>query len=320
MLTDLPALDLPRVSIIIPCYNAEKYIAEAIQSALDQTYSNCEIIVIDDGSTDGSLEVIRAFENRIYWESGPNRGACAARNTGIRLAKGDFVQFLDSDDLLTPNCVEKQVLSSTSPKELSCSRLFLMISETAPNDTYPWNFRYDLPGMLRYGAPATSATLYRRESLIGIGGFREHLRCAQDYDLNLRLVITYGISLVPSDHVGVKVRPVKNSLSRSAAVKMPLAKLDVLMEAQKMLEKKGSFDEDCRIAIARHYTAIARTLWRFGKIEDAGAVAKLAQNTSRNRYRGCYGNFVFDLIASLVGFTIFEMTVDFLKGREFPPK
>ena len=74
----------PLISIVIPCYNAERYVGEAIRSALSQTYPNVEIIVIDDGSTDGSLDVIRSFGGAIRWETGPNRGGCAARNREFR--------------------------------------------------------------------------------------------------------------------------------------------------------------------------------------------------------------------------------------------
>ncbi len=97
------------VSIIIPCYNAEKYVAEAIQSALDQTYPHCEVIVIDDGSTDGSLEVIKCFGDKIRWETGPNRGGCAARNRGLELAQGEWIQFLDADDLISAEKIERQM-------------------------------------------------------------------------------------------------------------------------------------------------------------------------------------------------------------------
>ena len=98
------------VSIIIPCYNSEKYVTETIQSALDQTYANCEIIVIDDGSTDGSLEVIKSFGDKIHWETGPNKGGCAARNQGLSLAKGNYIQFLDADDLLESRKIELQMV------------------------------------------------------------------------------------------------------------------------------------------------------------------------------------------------------------------
>lgn len=81
----------PSVSIVIPCYNAEAYIAESIDSALGQTYPNCEVIVIDDGSTDGSLEVIKSFGNRIRWRYGPNEGGCAARNRGVKVSRGGWL-------------------------------------------------------------------------------------------------------------------------------------------------------------------------------------------------------------------------------------
>ncbi|NEO92714.1 MAG: glycosyltransferase family 2 protein, partial [Moorea sp. SIO3G5] len=85
------------ISIIIPCYNNQAFIKQAIESALNQTYPYTEIIVIDDGSTDGSLEIIRSFENSIKWETGSNQGAPAARNRGLELAKGEYIKFLDAD-------------------------------------------------------------------------------------------------------------------------------------------------------------------------------------------------------------------------------
>ena len=90
--------DWPRVGVIIPCYNSERWIAHAIQSLLDQNYPKLDIIVVDDGSTDNSLEIIKSFGDKIRWETGPNRGACAARNRGIALTKAPFLVFLDADD------------------------------------------------------------------------------------------------------------------------------------------------------------------------------------------------------------------------------
>jgi glycosyltransferase involved in cell wall biosynthesis len=98
----------PRVSIVIPCYNKRAYVAAAIESALAQT-ARCEVIVVDDGSTDGSLDEVRRFASRIVLETGPNRGGSAARNRGLALATGDYVQFLDADDLLPPDKVATQL-------------------------------------------------------------------------------------------------------------------------------------------------------------------------------------------------------------------
>ena len=97
-----------RVSIVIPCYNKAAYVAAAIDSALAQT-APCEVIVIDDGSTDASLEVVRSYGDRIRCETGPNRGGSAARNRGLDIATGEYIQFLDADDLLPPEKVETQL-------------------------------------------------------------------------------------------------------------------------------------------------------------------------------------------------------------------
>ena len=97
------------VSIIIPCYNAERFLAETLESALGQTYRNIEIIVVDDGSTDNSGGIIRSYGDRIKAQFGPNRGASAARNLGTELARGEFIQYLDADDLLIIDAVERRI-------------------------------------------------------------------------------------------------------------------------------------------------------------------------------------------------------------------
>src|SRR5262245_42280315 len=95
------------VSILIPCYNAERWIAQAIESALAQTGVEKEVIVVDDGSTDRSLDVIRQFDGHIRWETGPNRGGGASRNRLLELARGNWLQYLDADDYLLPDKIAR---------------------------------------------------------------------------------------------------------------------------------------------------------------------------------------------------------------------
>jgi glycosyltransferase involved in cell wall biosynthesis len=110
-------MNAPLVSIIIPCFNAEAWLAETLESGLAQTWPEKEIIVINDGSRDDSLSVARRFESRGVTVVGqPNRGASAARNHGLRLARGEFIQFLDADDLLAPGKIAAQMeLLATRP-------------------------------------------------------------------------------------------------------------------------------------------------------------------------------------------------------------
>ncbi len=102
----------PLVSVIMPLYNAEKYVAEAIESVINQTYTHWELIIVNDGSTDNSLAVAKKFENeKIKVFTQENKGASSARNYGLREAKGVYIQFLDADDLLSESKIEEQVKS-----------------------------------------------------------------------------------------------------------------------------------------------------------------------------------------------------------------
>jgi glycosyltransferase involved in cell wall biosynthesis len=100
----------PLVSILIPAYNAEPWIAEAVQSAVRQTWSRKEVIIVDDGSRDNTLAVAKRFASReVRVVSIENSGAAAARNYALRLSQGDYIQWLDADDLLAPNKLERQL-------------------------------------------------------------------------------------------------------------------------------------------------------------------------------------------------------------------
>lgn len=99
----------PLVSIIIPCYNSERWVSQAIESCLRQTYQPLEVIVVDDGSTDGSLQVIQKYAEHVIILTGPNQKLSAARNKGFAVSTGDYCLFLDADDYLAPDTVEALV-------------------------------------------------------------------------------------------------------------------------------------------------------------------------------------------------------------------
>ena len=100
----------PLVSVVIPCYNAERWIIETLQSVRDQTWKNIEIIIVNDGSEDRSVELIKSFESSsLILIEQENKGQTAALNAGLAAAKGDYVQYLDADDLLHPDKIEIQI-------------------------------------------------------------------------------------------------------------------------------------------------------------------------------------------------------------------
>ncbi|WP_338470681.1 glycosyltransferase family 2 protein [Niallia sp. XMNu-256] len=128
------------VSIIIPTYNTEKYIHACIQSVLNQTYQNFEIIVVDDGSTDGSVEAVKQFDNsriRVY-QNEKNSGPSYSRNRAIELAKGEFIAILDSDDWWDPNRL-KNMMKVMNEKDLDLifdNLLYIREGERSPWTTY----------------------------------------------------------------------------------------------------------------------------------------------------------------------------------------
>jgi len=136
-------VDNTLVSIIIPLYNAEKHIGSAIQSCINQTWKNKEIIVIDDGSTDQSYEIAKTYQSEIVQVfNQKNQGASAARNKGFSLSRGEYIQFLDADDFLSPNKIESQLSLLLVNEDKLCLCATIYFSEEEEPDIsslcHPW--------------------------------------------------------------------------------------------------------------------------------------------------------------------------------------
>lgn len=300
------------VSIVIPSYNAGPWVGACIQSALDQTWRDTEIIVIDDGSTDDSREVITSFGDRVRYEFGPNRGGAAARNRGLELARGEWIQFLDADDLLLPECIERKLeMAAKSPEEVvpCCNIEYLPYKSRPGENPGPacWNFEeHDLDTILGFGAPQTSAPLHRRRCLVAVGGFRESLRQAQDFDLHLRLVAQQDLKFRSHGEVGVRIRPRLGSVSRSAGWKMHAAIADTLLHAADILRAKGSLTEARRVGIAQRVCLYARKTAREGAVREAGELADRARVLSRDWYKATYKHPLGSAIMRGIGLARFE--------------
>src|SRR5262245_48239324 len=181
------------VSILIPCYNAERWIAEAIESALAQTWGEKEVIVVDDGSTDRSLDIIRQFDGRIHWEAGPNRGGNVARNRLLELARGEWLQYLDADDYLQPAKVARQIeFARTHPDgDVIYSPVVWKRVENGttvctdtpiPEPRDPWIL------LALWHLPQTGGALWKRIALQRVGGWRVGQPCCQEHELYCRLL------------------------------------------------------------------------------------------------------------------------------------
>lgn len=179
------------VSIIIPCYNSEKYIAETIQSVMNQTYTNWEMIIINDGSTDNSVTILNQFlkeDNRIQLINKSNSGVSDTRNKGLEIAQGDFVTFLDADDVWYITNLEKKVnfLVSTG-YDVVYSYCQLIDEYAEPIDSIlkgENNLKIaDFLSLKANYNTAPSGVLFRKEVLQKIGGFDVNLSNNADQDI-----------------------------------------------------------------------------------------------------------------------------------------
>ncbi|MBN9662345.1 MAG: glycosyltransferase [Acidobacteria bacterium] len=190
---------LPLVSAIIPTYNRAKVVTDAIDSILHQTYGRVELIVVDDGSTDETQEVLGKYGDRIIVIRQENAGPSAARNRGIAAAHGEFVGFLDSDDVWLPTKLEKQVALLTKCDEsVPCCLCNIMMNWSDGGRSsfdIAW-LSIEQPEGIWTNVSEVVATrfvllnqgvLIRRSALQRLGGFDESLRYLEDHDLTLRM-------------------------------------------------------------------------------------------------------------------------------------
>jgi glycosyltransferase involved in cell wall biosynthesis len=192
----------PLVSIVIPAYNAEKDIAQAIRCAISQTYLEIEIIVVDDGSKDGTVQTAReilksSFKGR--WsvlELGANRGASAARNVAVKQAKGEWIQFLDSDDAIAADKIEAQMkYARTAGPDVSAiysswRHVYLEDGNfvpAGPVNTPRYEDKHPLMFCMYYASLIHGACLIRRSALERVQGFDETMRSYEDAHLLVRL-------------------------------------------------------------------------------------------------------------------------------------
>jgi glycosyltransferase involved in cell wall biosynthesis len=182
----------PIVSVVIPVYNGERYLAQAIQSVLEQTYKNFELIVVDDGSTDGSAATAKSFEDaRLRYHYQKNGGASKARNTGIELARGGLIAFLDSDDVWLPQKLEKQIAYLEAHNEIGAVYCwYRVLAAGESREIWKGIVSQDPFGIITAGyGLLPSITMFRREVLNNVKGFDEDLIGSEfeDRELTLRL-------------------------------------------------------------------------------------------------------------------------------------
>ena len=190
----------PLVSVIIPTYNRAALVQEALASVQAQTFRDFEIVVVDDGGTDGTWEVLSACREIRVLRHGDRRGVSAARNTGIKAARGQWLAFLDSDDLWLPDKLARQMAYLTTRPSLRLCQTDETWVRRGVRVNKPRSHRkvaglIFLPSLERCMISPSAVTVHRR-LLQDHGAFDETLPAAEDYDLWLRLTWRYEVGLV----------------------------------------------------------------------------------------------------------------------------
>lgn len=259
--------DTPLVSVVIPCYNAERWVGEAIDSCFGQTYRHLEIIAVEDGSTDGSADILRSYGEQIQLVCGPNRGGNYARNRGLALSQGKYIQFLDADDYLLPEKIERQAS---------------FLEESRADAVYgDWRHRFHGPdGSSRLGAiqlvghqadplesllggwwVANNAFLLRRQVVLDGGGWDEALSAGQDRDFITTLALNGADIRYQPGCYSVYRRYGNVTVSTSDPLRWLANHQRVLEKAEHTLAATDRLLPEYRRALAASYFRIARNYY-----------------------------------------------------------
>lgn len=276
---------MPVVSVVIPTYNRLPKVKDAIESVLSQTYRDFEFWVVDDGSTDGTGEALRAFGNKIKYISQDNRGASAARNLGARVSRGKYLAFLDSDDLWEPEKLEIQVkCMEENPQFPLCYtdeiwiRKGIRVNPKKRHTKYSgWIFEKCLPLCII----SPSSALMRRALFEEIGGFDETLPVCEDYDFWLRVTCRYPVLFIDKKLI-VKRGGYGDQLSTRSwgNDRYRVTALEKLLNSQNLKADESRMASE---ELARKCLILSRGFSKRGKGEEGRRYEELAK-----RY-GAYG-------------------------------
>lgn len=272
-----------KVSILIPCYNSESFLNETLDSCMNQSYENIEVIVVDDGSSDNSFRIAKEYESRynnVYAFSVKNQGACHARNFAFEKCSGDYIMYLDADDLISPNKIETQIEAIRNRGEYVVSTCkwdrFVRDSKEALFPDYKCYRDYDksidlLLDLWSFGEMyQTSCYLVSRRLIIESGEWNESLKKNQDGEFFAR-VLLHAQSVLFCNDAKVYYRTGDyESVSKASSKAKVASMLDSFVLYKRILE----FEDSSRVrsALAQNF-ALFRYLYN-GQYPDLSKIAK----------------------------------------------
>ncbi len=295
-----------QVSVVIPCYNAEGWVARTIRSVQAQGAVVAEIIVVDDGSSDGSLDVLRPLEadGTITLISGPNKGGCHARNRGLEAASAPYIMFLDADDEIKGMILAGSVVAAVAG---SADIVFSMMEIRYPDGQITWQGPVGPPEQSERDIFANwfdgdwigcCSVVWRTDFVRRIGGWDETLRVGQDGDLVLRALLADARATRNKEGYGIYYRDNPGSVSMSGGVTRPKlqGQIDTIARLNTAAREKG-WGAD----LGRNYAALY-FLARKGFMNGHVDLGRRALGVLRDAgHRGHHGTRAHVVLASLIG-------------------
>jgi glycosyltransferase involved in cell wall biosynthesis len=274
----------PAVSVIIPTYNRAWIVQEAIRSVLAQTFSDYELIVVDDGSTDSTQSILTKFQDEITVIRQENTGVSAARNHGVNAARGELIAFLDSDDLWLPDKLAVQVeFFSVNPDTLICQTDEIWIRNGLRINPKAYHQKPSgdifLPSLFLC-LVSPSAVMMKKDFFSLMGGFDESLPACEDYDLWLRIGCRYPVPLIPHPLV-IKRGGHEDQLSRKPGLdRYRIVSLHRLLESGNLSPVQVQKAVD---VLNRKIEIYANGCMKRGKAEEAAHIRSLAKEGTLSR-------------------------------------
>ena len=261
---------MPEVSVIIPAHNAAQYLPEAVDSVLGQTFNDFEILIIDDGSTDNTEEVLRRYHSKVRYFSQQNSGVAVTRNRGIERAQGRYIAFLDADDTWMPHKLERQMAAMAEHKDYRiCYSAFTVTGPDLAPISVSRSRRqsHALEDLLLQGnVVATPTTVMGERALfVEAGGFDPALSQCADWDMWVRLAALTDFLYI--DEPLACYRQHSSNMSRNA----PLLEQDSFRVLEKGFAMDGVREQlraRRRFALARNYMVVAGTHFHAGNYRD----------------------------------------------------
>lgn len=278
-------IENPKVSVVIATYNRANYIRETVESICRQGFRDYELIVVDDGSTDGTRKVLEPYDSQIRYIYQDNAGPSAARNTGVRHAKAPWLAFQDSDDLSEADHLE--TLYSYANEHPSCGMVFangayLSGSEHKRGTIIPSqkSRRFAKEGvrlldLFEKSVVRLQACLISKEAYRVVGGHDESLRICMDLDLSFRLLLKYPVAYL--DHVVFRYRKHEGNIGRNEELRLT----ENIRVIQKLIEQFPNAKQELgvrRIAkrMGYRYYRLAKGRWKRGQRAEARAAIREA--------------------------------------------